>query len=259
MHATHDDVLDYEHAPLRVRDLYYKNHTIQTMELVKEKRAKYHSLELGKYGIWEMLEKLNTLVDESDPDTSLSQIQHALQCAEAARRDEKPDWFILTTLIHDLGKILFFEGESQHLVVGDTFPLGLPFSDKIVYAKYFSENPDSKNSEYQQSPFGIYSPGIGLDSVIMSFGHDDYLAKVCERYLPKEALACIKYHSFYSWHRDGAYRDLMNADDEMKLKAVQEFNPYDLYTKHDVEVDVEQVKPYYLDLIAKFFPGKIDW
>ena len=30
--------------------------------------------------------------------------------------------------------------------------------------------------------------------------------------------------------------NLMNEEDEAKLKLVQEFNLYDLYTKHDIEV-----------------------
>lgn len=75
--------------------------------------------------IWEAMEKLNTLIDESDPDTSLSQIQHLLQAAEAMRRDGKPRWMQLTGLVHDLGKLLFFYGaEAQWDVVGDTFPIG---------------------------------------------------------------------------------------------------------------------------------------
>jgi len=42
------------------------------------------------------LSSLDTLIDESDPDTSVSQIQHLLQTAEAMRRDGKPDWMQLT-------------------------------------------------------------------------------------------------------------------------------------------------------------------
>lgn len=41
-----------------------------------------------------------------------------MQSAEAARRDQQPRWMILTALIHDLGKILFFYGEPQWAVVG---------------------------------------------------------------------------------------------------------------------------------------------
>ena len=49
---------------------------------------------------------LDNMIDESDPDTLASQMQHALQSAEAARRSNQPSWMILTALIHDLGKML---------------------------------------------------------------------------------------------------------------------------------------------------------
>ena len=51
--------------------------------------------------------------------TSLSQIEHLLQTAEAIRRDGKPEWMQVTGLVHDLGKLLFlFESEGQWDVVG---------------------------------------------------------------------------------------------------------------------------------------------
>ena len=34
----------------------------------------------------------------------------------------------------------------------------------------------------------------------------------------------IRYHSFYPWHREGAYSHLSNADDVAQLKAVRAFN-----------------------------------
>ena len=50
---------------------------------------------------------LNSLVDESDPDVDLPNLVHAFQTAERIRA-EHPDleWFQLTGLIHDLGKVL---------------------------------------------------------------------------------------------------------------------------------------------------------
>ncbi len=36
-------------------------------------------------GVWEALELLNEVVDDSDPDTALPQTEHLLQTAEAAR------------------------------------------------------------------------------------------------------------------------------------------------------------------------------
>lgn len=53
------------------------------------------------------LEKLNNLVDESDPDNSIPNIVHAFQTAERIRLEHPDDdWFHLTGLIHDLGKVL---------------------------------------------------------------------------------------------------------------------------------------------------------
>ena len=65
---------------------------------------------------------LNTLIDDSDPDIELDQLQHLLQTSEAIRADGHEDWFVLTGLIHDLGKVLCLFGEPQWAVVGDTFP-----------------------------------------------------------------------------------------------------------------------------------------
>ena len=59
-----------------------------------------------------------------------------------------PEWFHLVGLIHDVGKIMALHGVPQYCVVGDTFPLGCKFSDKIVFSEQFVDNPDSKISEY---------------------------------------------------------------------------------------------------------------
>ncbi|EER39143.1 myo-inositol oxygenase [Histoplasma capsulatum H143] len=209
--------------------------------------------------VWEAIEKLDTLIDESDPDTSLSQIGHLLQSAEAIRRDGKPRWMQLTGLIHDLGKLLFFFGaEGQWDVVGDTFPVGCAFDERIIYPETFANNPDFGNQIYG-TKFGIYYPNCGLDNVMLSWGHDEYLYNVVKTQstLPKEALAMIRYHSFYPWHAAGAYRHLMNDDDERMLEAVKAFNPYDLYSKSDDVPEIEKLKPYYLELIDEFFPQRI--
>jgi inositol oxygenase len=54
----------------------------------------------------EALEKLNDLMDESDPDVAIPNIVHAFQTAERIRVEHPTlDWFHLTGLIHDLGKV----------------------------------------------------------------------------------------------------------------------------------------------------------
>ena len=88
-----------------VREFYRQNHRYQTYEFAEAKRREFLGLNRRKMGVWEAMEFLNTLVDDSDPDTDLSQIEHLLQTAERIRADGHPRWFILTGLIHDLGKI----------------------------------------------------------------------------------------------------------------------------------------------------------
>src|SRR5213593_2704861 len=127
-----------------VREFYRQNHRHQTFDFVQAKKKEFLALSRRKMGIWEAMEFLNTLVDDSDPDTDLSQLEHLLQTAEQIRRDGHPRWFVLTGLIHDLGKILCLFGEPQWAVVGDTFPVGCAFSDKIVFHQFFADNPDSR-------------------------------------------------------------------------------------------------------------------
>lgn len=241
-----------------VREFYRLNHTYQTLDFVRAKKAEYLPLNKREMGIWEAMEFLNTLVDDSDPDTDLTQIEHLLQTAEAIRADGHPRWFILTGLIHDLGKILCLFGEPQWAVVGDTFPVGCAFSDRIVFHEFFQDNPDSRVPQYQ-TPCGIYAEGCGLDQVHLSWGHDEYLYHVVKDYLPEEALAMIRYHSFYPWHREGAYAHLTDARDRERLKWVQAFNPYDLYSKSAERPDVGRLRPFYEELIAEHFPPVLRW
>lgn len=241
-----------------VREFYRLNHTHQTYDFAKAKRQEFLSLNRREMGIWEAMEYLNQLVDDSDPDTDLSQLQHLLQTAEQIRRDGHPRWFVLTGLVHDLGKILCLWGEPQWAVVGDTFPTGCAYSDKIVFPKFFADNPDSKNPSLM-SKNGVYEPGCGLDAVQMSWGHDEYIYNVCKDYLPTSGLYMLRYHSFYPWHRESEYSHLLNEQDRENLKWVQAFNPYDLYTKSHEAPQVDKLRPYYEDLIAEFFPKKIRW
>lgn len=245
-------------TPQVVRDFYKQNHALQTLEFARAKRAEYEPLQKAEMGIWEAMERLNELVDDSDPDTDLSQIQHNLQTAEAIRADGHPRWFVLTGFIHDLGKVLTMWGEPQWAVVGDTFPVGCRWSDKIVYPQYFDANPDSRNPELM-SRYGVYSEQCGLDKVNLSWGHDEYLYHVTKKYLPEEAQYMIRYHSWYSAHREMDYQFLMSDYDLQMMDWVRKFNPYDLYSKSAEKPDFDALKPYYDDLISEFFPAKIKW
>ena len=241
-----------------VREFYRLNHRYQTLDFVLAKKQEFLPRQRREMSVWEAMEFLNTLVDDSDPDTDLTQIEHLMQTAEAIRNDGHPRWFVLTGLIHDLGKILCLWGEPQWAVVGDTFPVGCAWSPKIVYPEYFADNPDRNVSEYQTRD-GIYEEGCGLDKVHLSWGHDEYLYNVVKDYLPEEAGYMIRYHSFYPAHHEGEYGYLMNDRDREGFAAVRAFNPYDLYSKSATRPDVTALRPYYEDLIAEFFPPTLRW
>ncbi|MFD1602184.1 inositol oxygenase family protein [Flavobacterium artemisiae] len=239
-----------------VKEFYRINHTYQTYDFVCSKEQDFLQFNRKEMSIWEAVEFLNTLVDDSDPDIDLDQTQHLLQTSEAIRADGHPDWFVLTGFIHDLGKVLCLFGEPQWAVVGDTFPVGCAYSDKIVYSEFFKENPDFTDERFN-TKFGVYTENCGLDNVKMSWGHDEYLYQIMKDYLPDPALYMIRYHSFYSQHKENAYLHLMNEKDIEMFDWVRKFNPYDLYTKAPVKPDVKALLPYYKELVAKYLPEKL--
>ena len=239
-----------------VREFYRLNHTYQTYDFVVEKEREFLAFNKREMSIWDAVDFLNTLVDDSDPDTSLDQLQHLMQTSEAIRADGHPDWFVLTGFIHDLGKVLCLFGEPQWAVVGDTFPVGCKHSDKIVYPEFFEANPDSQDERYN-TKYGVYEPNCGLKNVKMSWGHDEYLYQIMKPYLPEEALYMIRYHSFYSQHRENAYDHLMSEHDHKMFEWVDKFNPYDLYSKVPVPPDAKALRPYYEELVAKYLPATI--
>jgi inositol oxygenase len=254
-----EDYRNYD-SPARntVRDFYRLNHCFQTYDFVQHKKQEFLCLDRRRMTVLEALDFLDTLVDDSDPDIALSQREHLLQSAEAIRADGHEDWFVLTGLIHDLGKVLCLFGEPQWAVVGDTFPVGCAFSDRIVYPEFFADNPDHADAR-MQSTYGAYEPGCGLRNVHLSWGHDEYLYQVVKDRLPEPALYMIRFHSFYAWHREGEYNHLLDDHDREMLLWVQKFNSYDLYSKSPVRPDWDYLRPYYAALIDKYLPGKLRW
>jgi inositol oxygenase len=254
-----EDYRNYDN-PARdsVREFYRLNHRHQTYDFVLQKKEQYLGLNRQQLGVFDALDFLNTLVDDSDPDIDLDQLQHLLQTSEAIRRDGHADWFVLTGLMHDLGKVLCLFGEPQWAVVGDTFPVGYAFSQRIVYAEFFAENPDSQDPRFN-TRLGVYEAGCGLRNVHLSWGHDEYLYHVTRDYLPEPAQYMIRYHSFYAWHREGEYDFLCDDRDREMLSWVKRFNPYDLYSKCPTPPNWKQLRPYYTDLVQKYLPAALSF
>jgi len=268
-----EDFRNYEDSERQdtVEKFYREQHTKMTMEYVKAKRDKHLRFDKCCKTVWEMAEYLDTVTDDSDPDTDLSQLMHAIQAAEACRKaypGDEYDWFHITCFIHDLGKILLVNdpslkltGDEQWCVVGDTFPVGCKFDEESnVFPQYFKQNADYNDKRYNTMN-GIYEPHCGLDDVIMSWGHDDYIYFIAEKQstLPLKALYMLRYHSFYPWHSKGGYMHLCNEQDMENLKWVQAFNQFDLYSKNQDCPTLEEVAPYYKEKIEKYFPKPVQW
>ncbi|KAI9249747.1 inositol oxygenase [Phascolomyces articulosus] len=238
-----------------------ENHEKQTYDYVQGMKEKYGKLDQGEFSIWEMLMRLDEIkVNSRGGDVQLQQKEHAFQMAESMRREGQPRWLIMTALIHDLGKYLYLLGEKQWTVVGEIFPVGCQFSKEIAYPHFFDNNPDSKNEKFN-TKLGIYKPHCGLENVSFSFGHDEYMYMVCKNLgLPKETLYILRYHSFYSCLLEGDYTYLLNDNDIEMMKWVKVFLQYDLFSfTEPLPVNLDELKPFYDELIAEYFPEKIRW
>jgi inositol oxygenase len=214
---------------------------------------------------WTLFHKLDGIVDLSDPDTSMPNSLHSLQTAEAMRQDNRPDWMILTGLIHDMGKIVYIKGcaedgtsiDTQWSIVGDTFITGTRIPDNIILSEYNYYNQDHKNN------INKYQENCGLENCSISFGHDEYLYRLLKannHTLPLEAEYMIRYHSLYAWHSSDSYNYLENELDREIKPWVQEFNKYDLYTKDDNNILywTDELKVYYENLVKKYISYNLD-
>ncbi|KAJ4876994.1 Inositol oxygenase 2 [Raphanus sativus] len=261
---------DYENGASErqqsVEEFYRMQHIHQTFDFVKEMRKEYGKLNKMEMSIWECCELLNNVVDDSDPDLDEPQIQHLLQTAEAIRRDyPNEDWLHLTALIHDLGKVLLlpeFGGLPQWAVVGDTFPVGCAFDSANIHHKYFKENPDNNTQNtIRKMEYTVKDVDwtMFLCHGVMTTTCIWWLRRMAQLFLTLVSSLFDTIPFIVPLHKAGTYTHLMNGEDREDLKWLHVFNKYDLYSKSKVHVDVEQVKPYYISLINKYFPGKLKW
>ena len=88
---------------------YNTMHSKQTLEFVREQHTKWLKFDKGEFTAMEVIEMLDDLIDDSDPDNDLPNSIHDFQTAERIREQwpgEEYDWFHLVGLLHDLGKAI---------------------------------------------------------------------------------------------------------------------------------------------------------
>lgn len=184
---------------------------------------------------------------------------------------EMDAWLPLVGLIHDCGKILGVTGElPQWAIVGDTFPVGCAFDPANLFYEqnFWRENPDWRlDTSPHCEPLGMYARHGGLDRLLMSWGHDEYMAAVLERHprgrLPPEAVYVVRFHSFYPWHTPRAgrrgYTALASDEDWRRLPLLKAFQQCDLYSKGDAPPHIPRLLPHYRRLLDTYLPGELDW
>ena len=221
-----------------------------------------------KIKVIDAINLLNTFIDKSDPDMSHPNIYHFYQTAEKLRNDGQSDWLQLVKLIHDLGKMMYLFGKDEYgtsmstqwSIVGDTYILGCALRNQ-VYPQFDTLCPDMSNPNYN-TVNGIYKDEHGLSNCVFSYGHDEYLYDVLKynkeignisNKFPTVGYDIIRFHSLYPWHWYGEYTNFEDEKDKETKKYVQLFNKYDLYTKSNDLLDIEELNKYYLYLIKKYF------
>lgn len=245
-------------------EFYQKQHQTQSLAYVETKLGQYQTMGRLRMTMHQALEMLDDFIDPSDPDVDLPNSVHAYQTAERIRKARPlQEKLQLTGLIHDLGKVLFKFGEESHTVVGDTYVVGCPFPESIVFYDTMKQNPDWHDTSLHTGT-GIYHSGCGIENLKISFGHDEYLYLVLQHNknhkLDKKYQNIIRFHSLYPWHTGKAYLEFMTASDSKLLEDVLDFNQFDLYSKEDTAfVLTDEIKEYYRILIDKYFPTELEW
>jgi inositol oxygenase len=245
-----------------VREHYRKMRERQTLDYVQRMKAKYLTFS-NPMDLWSAMEKLNHLIDVSDPDLNLPNIQHLAQSAEAIRQDKRPDWMQLVGLIHDLGKMMYLWGSDedgtsqaeQWGLVGDVFVVGCRLPDTVVYPEFNDLNPDMHDERYN-TDLGVYQEDCGIDNVHLAWGHDEYFYQVLKNHpthkIPEKGMVMVRYHSFYPWHSEGSYEKLTNKKDDQYKEWIKDFNQYDLYSKSNHMYQLEELKEYYQPIAEKY-------
>jgi inositol oxygenase len=238
-----------------VKEFYRLNHAHQTLEFVLAKKADYLARNRKRLGVWDALEFLDTVVDDSDPDVDFTQIDHALQTAEAVRRAgsaplahrhrprPRPREDPLRLRRAAMGR------RRRH------FPGRLPVLVHVRLPRVLRREPRSGASDLLDAVRDLRAELRARQRPHVVGTRRVHLPRR-QGLPPVEALYALRYHSFYPWHKEGAYDHLATDQDREMLKWVKAFNRYDLYSKGDGRPDARALRPYYEDLIAESSPSR---
>ena len=150
------------------------NHMNQTYDFSVRRRPSLLQFNRRTMTPWDALDYLNTLVDDSDPTSRSRRLITLIQTGEAMRANGEPEWMVLTGFVHDLWQSARLFGEPQWAVVGDTFPTGCAYSNKVVWSEFFALNPDMKRPESADEVRHVRAR-FAARRRANELGHDEYL------------------------------------------------------------------------------------
>lgn len=198
----------------------------QTKQDVQALKRKYEGEVLGRFRVWELLQRLALCVDPTDTTLQCtSQYMHVCQIVAAMERDgELDDSMLLAALLHDLGKVALLANEAPENVVCFTRPV--------------------EETE----------PGVGLDNVVMQFGHDEIAYQRLKDEVPDHIAWMIRYHSTLVG-RVEPYWDA--RDREYEERYLARFREYDQGTKSPSFLPNPQTLERFRDFVETRFPKPI--
>ena len=212
---------DFHERALEIEE----RHQRQTAETVAALKRKYENAVFGKMRVWDLIEKLHQCIDPRDTALyTASQFVHVRQVlADMEQSGIQDPNFFLTSLLHDLGKVLLLTDEVPENIV--------------CWAKRMGEQEE----------------GIGLHNVVYQFGHGEFIYTRIKDHVPEPVAWVARYHNIDP--NDAA--PYMNARDrELSEKYLLTFREFDgRFSSPYFYPQVDMAK--YRELVEQHFPQPI--
>jgi len=195
---------------------------MQTRETIEGLRRKYNNQVMGKFHVWDLVEKLAFVYDPTDTDLpGVSQYLHVQQCLKVMDDEGADDDLLLIAMLHDLGKIYLLTEEGPENIVLRANRLD--------------------------------GEGTGLANHLFQFGHGELIYSRIKDHVPDHIAWTVRYHTINA----GKERSLMNQTDlEFYEAYLKPFRRYDAEFKSPHFIPKVQMNRF-RDLVYDYFPKPI--
>lgn len=176
------------------------DHWTMTPQQVADLQRKYADPVWGEVGTWDIFTQLGRVIDPTDRQLyCVSQLVHTYQVYQAMKADGvKDEVYLVTGLVHDLGKLLILAGERPEFVACDNGVI---------------EGP---------------APECGLHNCVLHWNHDDFGYDRLKHLLPDDMAWLVKYHSI---NGEQARPFMCKKDRALADRLLADFKKYDKLTK----------------------------